>query len=185
MLKVWVTLERSSGCDTRSRSAWKTTSTTVSTTPGAASESCSCCCRRYRASPGRWLSRSSSSSSLAWPRSTTCYKKCFWEVSSFGSRRVTKHDFWTSEALRSQICCSEWMLTLCCPSGSANEAPHTPHSLHPHLVQEHLSSNVIVASNMPTPIHNGQICKYETHRDKICRRLLWHLRLNLSLRHIQ
>lgn len=44
-------------------------------------------------------------------------------------------------------------------SGSANEAPHAPHSLHPHLVQEHLSSNVIVASSMPTPIHNGQICE--------------------------
>ncbi|PWA24333.1 hypothetical protein CCH79_00018686 [Gambusia affinis] len=39
--------------------------------------------------------------------------------------------------------------------GSANEAPHAPHSLHPHLVQEHLSSNVIVTSNMPTPIHNA------------------------------
>lgn len=45
------------------------------------------------------------------------------------------------------------------PSGSANEAPHAPHSLHPHLVQEHLSGNVIVASSMPTPIHNGQICE--------------------------
>uniref|UniRef100_A0A4W5R888 Hepatocyte nuclear factor 4, alpha n=1 Tax=Hucho hucho TaxID=62062 RepID=A0A4W5R888_9TELE len=41
--------------------------------------------------------------------------------------------------------------------GSANEAPHTPHSLHPHLVQEHLSNNVIVSSNMATSIHNGQI----------------------------
>ncbi|TMS15832.1 Hepatocyte nuclear factor 4-alpha [Larimichthys crocea] len=46
--------------------------------------------------------------------------------------------------------------------GSANEAPHAPHSLHPHLVQEHLSSNVIVTSNMPTPIHNGQISTPET-----------------------
>ncbi|XP_037540577.1 hepatocyte nuclear factor 4-alpha isoform X1 [Nematolebias whitei] len=46
--------------------------------------------------------------------------------------------------------------------GSANEAPHAPHSLHPHLVQEHLSSNVIVASNLPTPIHNGQISTPET-----------------------
>lgn len=43
--------------------------------------------------------------------------------------------------------------------GSANEAPHAPHSLHPHLVQEHLSSNVIVTNSMPTPIHNGQMCK--------------------------
>lgn len=54
-----------------------------------------------------------------------------------------------------------------CFSGSANEAPHAPHSLHPHLVQEHLSSNVIVTSNMPTPIHNGQICKYKTHQHKV------------------
>ncbi|XP_028265774.1 hepatocyte nuclear factor 4-alpha isoform X1 [Parambassis ranga] len=46
--------------------------------------------------------------------------------------------------------------------GSANEAPHAHHSLHPHLVQEHLSSNVIVASTMPTPIHNGQISTPET-----------------------
>nr|XP_015220204.1 PREDICTED: hepatocyte nuclear factor 4-alpha [Lepisosteus oculatus] len=46
--------------------------------------------------------------------------------------------------------------------GSANEAPHAPHTLHPHLVQEHLSNNVIVASNMPTPIHNGQISTPET-----------------------
>ncbi|CAL8326107.1 unnamed protein product [Merluccius merluccius] len=45
--------------------------------------------------------------------------------------------------------------------GSANEAPHAPHSLHPHLVQEHLSSNVIV-TNGPTPIHNGQISTPET-----------------------
>ncbi|KAA8591455.1 hypothetical protein FQN60_002398 [Etheostoma spectabile] len=47
--------------------------------------------------------------------------------------------------------------------GSANEAPHAPHSLHPHLVQEHLSSsNIIVTSNMPTPIHNCQISTPET-----------------------
>uniref|UniRef100_A0A8C5N313 Hepatocyte nuclear factor 4, alpha n=1 Tax=Gouania willdenowi TaxID=441366 RepID=A0A8C5N313_GOUWI len=45
--------------------------------------------------------------------------------------------------------------------GSANEAPHAPHSLHPHLVQEHLSGNVIVTSNMPTPLHNGQICEWK------------------------
>ena len=82
MLKVSVTLERSSGCDTRSRSAWKTTSTTGSTTPGDASGSCSCCCRRYRASPGRWSNRSSLSNSSAWPRSTTCCRKCSSEVSS-------------------------------------------------------------------------------------------------------
>ncbi|XP_067095806.1 hepatocyte nuclear factor 4-alpha isoform X1 [Osmerus mordax] len=46
--------------------------------------------------------------------------------------------------------------------GSANEALHAPHSLHPHLVQEHLSNNVIVAGNMATPIHNGQISTPET-----------------------
>ena len=58
--------------------------------------------------------------------------------------------------------CSYFSSTCVSPIlGSANEAPHTPHSLHPHLVQEHLSSNVIVASSMPTPIHNGQICKYQ------------------------
>ncbi|KAJ3587134.1 hypothetical protein NHX12_013524 [Muraenolepis orangiensis] len=45
--------------------------------------------------------------------------------------------------------------------GSANEAQHAPHSLHPHLVQEHLSSNVIV-TNGPTTIHNGQISTPET-----------------------
>ncbi|KAG9353015.1 hypothetical protein JZ751_017591 [Albula glossodonta] len=46
--------------------------------------------------------------------------------------------------------------------GSANETHHTPHTLHPHLVQEHLSTNIIVGSNMPTPIHNGQISTPET-----------------------
>lgn len=46
--------------------------------------------------------------------------------------------------------------------GSANEAPHSHHSLHPHLVQEHLSNNVIVTTNMATPIHNGQMSTPET-----------------------
>ncbi|XP_064155538.1 hepatocyte nuclear factor 4-alpha isoform X2 [Anguilla rostrata] len=46
--------------------------------------------------------------------------------------------------------------------GSANETPHAPHSLHPHLVQEHLSNNVIVASGIPAPIHNGQISAPDT-----------------------
>ncbi|XP_043080190.1 hepatocyte nuclear factor 4-alpha isoform X1 [Puntigrus tetrazona] len=46
--------------------------------------------------------------------------------------------------------------------GSANEAPHAHHSLHPHLVQEHLSNNVIVTTNMATPIHNGQMSTPET-----------------------
>ncbi|MGH0152438.1 UNVERIFIED_CONTAM: hypothetical protein FKN15_059120 [Acipenser sinensis] len=44
--------------------------------------------------------------------------------------------------------------------GSANEAPHTPHTLHPHLVQEHLSNIVLVSNNMPNQIHNGQIWKW-------------------------
>ncbi|KAM4563118.1 hepatocyte nuclear factor 4-alpha isoform 1-T1 [Odontesthes bonariensis] len=63
-----------------------------------------------------------------------------------------------------KICCYKIMDRICCFCllGSANEAPHAPHSLHPHLVQEHLSSNVIVTSNMPTPIHNGQISTPET-----------------------
>lgn len=156
MLKVWVILGRSSGCGTRSRSAWKTTSTTGSMTPGAASESCSCCCRRFRASPGKWLSRSSLSSSSAWPRSTTCCRKCFWEVSLFGSHGNKLYtELWgfVYTVLKIHFCLL----------GSANEAPHAPHSLHPHLVQEHLSSNVIVTNNMPTPIHNGQICKCTSH----------------------
>lgn len=55
------------------------------------------------------------------------------------------------------------MFVFFCHLGSANEAPHAPHSLHPHLVQEHLSSNVIVTNNMPTPIHNGQMCKCTLH----------------------
>lgn len=45
-------------------------------------------------------------------------------------------------------------------TGSANEAPHAPPSLHPHLVHEHLSNNVIVTTSMATPIHNGQMCKF-------------------------
>ncbi|GAA6095921.1 hepatocyte nuclear factor 4-alpha [Tachysurus ichikawai] len=46
--------------------------------------------------------------------------------------------------------------------GSANEAPHAPPSLHPHLVHEHLSNNVIVTTSMATPIHNGQMSTPET-----------------------
>lgn len=47
--------------------------------------------------------------------------------------------------------------------GSANEAPHSHHSLHPHLVQEHLATNVIVANNtIPTQLHNGQMSTPET-----------------------
>ncbi|TRY98800.1 hypothetical protein DNTS_013108 [Danionella cerebrum] len=46
--------------------------------------------------------------------------------------------------------------------GSANEATHTHHSLHPHLVQEHLSNNVIVTANVATHLHNGQMSTPET-----------------------
>uniref|UniRef100_V9KFP5 Hepatocyte nuclear factor 4-alpha-like protein n=1 Tax=Callorhinchus milii TaxID=7868 RepID=V9KFP5_CALMI len=46
--------------------------------------------------------------------------------------------------------------------GTANEAPHSHHSLHPHLVQDHLPNNVIVPNTMPTPMHNGQISTPET-----------------------
>ncbi|XP_063815626.1 hepatocyte nuclear factor 4-alpha isoform X3 [Pseudophryne corroboree] len=47
--------------------------------------------------------------------------------------------------------------------GSANEAPHSHHPLHPHLVQEHLATNVIVANNtVPVQLHNGQMSTPET-----------------------
>ncbi|KAM9296000.1 hepatocyte nuclear factor 4-alpha [Gastrophryne carolinensis] len=47
--------------------------------------------------------------------------------------------------------------------GSANEAPHSHHSLHPHLVQEHLATNVIVANNtIPAQLSNGQMSTPET-----------------------
>ncbi|MEE6525586.1 hypothetical protein FKM82_025675 [Ascaphus truei] len=46
--------------------------------------------------------------------------------------------------------------------GSANEAPHAHHPLHPHLVQEHLGTNVIVANTLPTQHHNGQMSTPET-----------------------
>ncbi|KAM4034065.1 hepatocyte nuclear factor 4-alpha [Anomaloglossus baeobatrachus] len=47
--------------------------------------------------------------------------------------------------------------------GSANEATHSHHSLHPHLVQEHLATNVIVANNsIPAQLHNGQMSTPET-----------------------
>ncbi|KAG9474464.1 hypothetical protein GDO78_004657 [Eleutherodactylus coqui] len=47
--------------------------------------------------------------------------------------------------------------------GSTNEAPHSHHSLHPHLVQEHLATNVIVANNtLPAQLHNGQMSTPET-----------------------
>ncbi|XP_044154210.1 hepatocyte nuclear factor 4-alpha isoform X1 [Bufo gargarizans] len=47
--------------------------------------------------------------------------------------------------------------------GSANEASHSHHSLHPHLVQEHLATNVIVANNtVPAQLHNGHMSAPET-----------------------
>uniref|UniRef100_A0A7M4EZL5 Hepatocyte nuclear factor 4 alpha n=1 Tax=Crocodylus porosus TaxID=8502 RepID=A0A7M4EZL5_CROPO len=42
--------------------------------------------------------------------------------------------------------------------GSTNEAPHPHHPLHPHLIQENLGTNVIVANTMPAhQMHNGQM----------------------------
>ncbi|XP_043945956.1 hepatocyte nuclear factor 4-alpha isoform X2 [Protopterus annectens] len=46
--------------------------------------------------------------------------------------------------------------------GTSNEAPHTHHPLHPHLVQEHLGTNVIVANTIPAQMHNGQMSTPET-----------------------
>lgn len=45
-------------------------------------------------------------------------------------------------------------------SGSSSEAPHAHHPLHPHLIQENLGTNVIVANTMPPQMHNGQMCEY-------------------------
>lgn len=44
--------------------------------------------------------------------------------------------------------------------GSSSETPHTHHHLHPHLIQENLGTNVIVANTMPPQMHNGQMCEY-------------------------
>ncbi|XP_044296212.1 hepatocyte nuclear factor 4-alpha isoform X2 [Varanus komodoensis] len=47
--------------------------------------------------------------------------------------------------------------------GSSSEAPHAHHhALHPHLIQENLGTNVIVANTMPAQIHNGQLSTPET-----------------------
>ncbi|XP_025047271.1 hepatocyte nuclear factor 4-alpha isoform X2 [Alligator sinensis] len=47
--------------------------------------------------------------------------------------------------------------------GSTNEAPHPHHPLHPHLIQENLGTNVIVANTMPAhQMHNGQMSTPET-----------------------
>lgn len=44
--------------------------------------------------------------------------------------------------------------------GSSSETPHAHHPLHPHLIQENLGTNVIVANTMPPQMHNGQMCEY-------------------------
>lgn len=49
---------------------------------------------------------------------------------------------------------------LCMSLGSSSETPHTHHHLHPHLIQENLGTNVIVANTMPPQMHNGQMCEY-------------------------
>ncbi|KAK2110030.1 Hepatocyte nuclear factor 4-alpha, partial [Saguinus oedipus] len=41
--------------------------------------------------------------------------------------------------------------------GSSSDAPHAHHPLHPHLMQEHMGTNVIVANTMPTHLSNGQM----------------------------
>ncbi|NXJ91496.1 HNF4A factor, partial [Corythaixoides concolor] len=46
--------------------------------------------------------------------------------------------------------------------GSSSETPHAHHSLHPHLIQENLGTNVIVANTMPPQMHNGQMSTPET-----------------------
>ncbi|XP_058032186.1 hepatocyte nuclear factor 4-alpha isoform X1 [Ahaetulla prasina] len=50
--------------------------------------------------------------------------------------------------------------------GSSSDTPHAHHHpLHPHLIQENLGTNVIVANTMPPQIHNGQLCKYSHIKD--------------------
>ncbi|XP_017588503.1 PREDICTED: hepatocyte nuclear factor 4-alpha isoform X1 [Corvus brachyrhynchos] len=46
--------------------------------------------------------------------------------------------------------------------GSSSEMPHAHHPLHPHLIQENLGTNVIVANTMPPQMHNGQMSTPET-----------------------
>ncbi|KFP75561.1 Hepatocyte nuclear factor 4-alpha, partial [Acanthisitta chloris] len=43
--------------------------------------------------------------------------------------------------------------------GSSSETPHAHHPLHPHLIQENMGTNVIVANTMPPQMHNGQMCE--------------------------
>lgn len=49
---------------------------------------------------------------------------------------------------------------ICTFLGSSSETPHAHHPLHPHLIQENLGTNVIVANTMPPQMHNGQMCEY-------------------------
>lgn len=49
---------------------------------------------------------------------------------------------------------------LCMFLGSSSETLHAHHPLHPHLIQENLGTNVIVANTMPPQMHNGQMCEY-------------------------
>ncbi|XP_037061418.1 hepatocyte nuclear factor 4-alpha isoform X2 [Peromyscus leucopus] len=48
--------------------------------------------------------------------------------------------------------------------GSASDAPHAHHPLHPHLMQEHMGTNVIVANTMPSHLSNGQMCEWPRPR---------------------
>ncbi|XP_011784389.1 PREDICTED: hepatocyte nuclear factor 4-alpha isoform X2 [Colobus angolensis palliatus] len=48
--------------------------------------------------------------------------------------------------------------------GSSSDAPHSHHPLHPHLMQEHMGTNVIVANTMPTHLSNGQMCEWPRPR---------------------
>lgn len=48
--------------------------------------------------------------------------------------------------------------------GSASDAPHAHHPLHPHLMQEHMGTNVIVANTMPSHLNNGQMCEWPRPR---------------------
>lgn len=59
-------------------------------------------------------------------------------------------------------------------SGSTNEAPHPHHPLHPHLIQENLGTNVIVANTMPAhQMHNGQMCEYPQETSLVWNKLKW------------
>uniref|UniRef100_A0A4X1TVU8 Hepatocyte nuclear factor 4 alpha n=1 Tax=Sus scrofa TaxID=9823 RepID=A0A4X1TVU8_PIG len=48
--------------------------------------------------------------------------------------------------------------------GSSSDAPHAHHPLHPHLMQEHMGTNVIVANTMPAHLSNGQMCEWPRPR---------------------